>query len=414
MTVICLLVSGILLHTQPLTCQEAHSTIFGEVVGASRTEGLQLRLYRVAVTEGIQTLVGACSTQTDSAGRYRCEHLTPGRYLLSVANNNTATAPVTYYPSSISLDTAEFIQLRDGLQEVANVALRTVQTGTVELRPLVDPISSSIISFEQQRSSDTTLSLPVAAARKRLDSGRWLLSGVPVGDYVARVAWVVNGENKESRANVSLHVSGTIIVPIRDQMSGTVSIHLPADTPSSLPGSVLLTPEDPTFPTQTMRVDGAGCATTKNIPAGLYSLSSASAGALSSITVNGVAQDSIEVRIQPEASTVMSASPDFNLTSLQGITEDEYGKRGSAIVWVYGENRRSERVVVSDATGHFVISSLPQDQYLLIAWPPEQDMAYKNRKIKEALTKYAIEATTTSNLSGPITIPIVREPLRPE
>ena len=159
-------------------------------------QGVSVQLLQIRYQAGRRRLVGAGGTSrvTDDTGRYRVYGFPPGRYIVSAAIGDVASADVpgyarSYFPGTPNASEAQFVSI--GLsQEVAGVDFSMARTrtalvaGTLLNAAGLPTTGGSVRLMTSQRSVSAT---SVSIGARLMSNGRFEFPNVTPGQYIIQV-----------------------------------------------------------------------------------------------------------------------------------------------------------------------------------------------------------------------------------
>ncbi len=192
------------------------STLGGRVTDSSgKPLSAHLTIYGRTIVDGRIDLFAMCATSTDLEGRYECNRLRQGSYIISATpkapDAKTESVPGsrtysrTFFPSGSDLSEASPVTLKSGQSSFADIVVKTAKPGKLHGEVPGHPPAASL----QVRSHFGTFDLPVTATPVYDPvSGRFVIDGLPPGDYSVSVDWSASGKVRHGYALVRVVSDG--------------------------------------------------------------------------------------------------------------------------------------------------------------------------------------------------------------
>jgi hypothetical protein len=257
-SVLVIFLCGYLLFTQLVDGQQADirrdrsAAIVGRVIDTNEAPvSANLMVYAQSIVDGHLNISAMCSTSTDSDGKYECQGLPRGKYLVCatakespVHSGGLRIALVfsrTFYPAAFAIADASIVQLDPGLTRLANVVMQSGPPGSLTGHLNTRPYHPTIVIKTRFGPFD----LPIQADTE-YDSvtGAFVIAGLPRGTYSVSVDWWDSGRmrNGYGIADVGPGIDEKIIISDVERHTVSGSVHLVNDNleQPALPTSVEL------------------------------------------------------------------------------------------------------------------------------------------------------------------------------
>lgn len=397
--------------------------------------GLLVTAWQLRYQQGRRVPFPSGTGRTDDQGAYRISGLQPGAYTLSALSpetwrnekNETLGYATTYYPGT-SADQAQSIVLEAGQQrttlDIALTAARTARLRGRIARPTGQPAAGESVSLTPSiRGTTLTIVSGNPITTKSGADGSFELLDVPPGYYNLRAS-IGRNESDSISVDVSGDLEDLLLVPRSGStVTGVVMTDTGEPPPFTASGArvLLLAPGERVLPTVRLPAINADWTFTLSNLGGpfLFRLSGfPDDWMLDSVRLNdedltdvpfdvptGQRQISgLRIAITKDAGriagTVATAKGTPTADALiVAFPEDERH-------WMFGS--RFLRTARPTTEGSYVISGLPEGEYLLVAEPELMEGEWESR---EYLKKAASRATrATLSRGGSITVDLKVSP----
>jgi protocatechuate 3,4-dioxygenase beta subunit len=373
--------------------------------------------------------------RTDDQGAYRISGLPPGAYTLSALSpetwrnekNETLGYAATYYPGT-SADQAQSIVLEAGQHrttlDIALTAARTARLRGRIARPTGEPAAGESVSLAPSiRGSTLTIVVGNPITTKSGADGSFEMVDVPPGYYNLRAS-IGRNESDSISVDVSGDLDNLLLVPRSGStVTGVVVTDTGEPPPFTASGArlLLLAPGERVLPTVRVPAINADWTFTLNNLGGpfLFRLSGfPDDWILDSVRLNdedltdvpfdvptGQRQISgLRIAITKDAGRIAGtvATPKGTPTAdafVVAFPEDERH-------WMFGS--RFVRTARPTTEGNYVISGLPQGEYLLVAEPELMEGEWESREYLKRASSRATRATLSRGES--ITVDLTVSP----
>jgi protocatechuate 3,4-dioxygenase beta subunit len=196
-------------------------------------QGVSVQLLQVRYQGGRRRLVGAggAARLTDDLGRYRVYGLAPGKYIVSAAVGDVASADLpgytrSYFPGTPTAGDAQFVSV-DLSEQVTGIDFSLARGRTASISGRIinaagAPTSGGSVKLIPSQRSTAVTSLP-AGARLEND-GRFEFPNVTTGQYIIQVDRGRRGSTEGEFAALPVSVDGVDVNGLVVQLSAGSSI----------------------------------------------------------------------------------------------------------------------------------------------------------------------------------------------
>ena len=349
----------------------------------------ELMVYGRAIVNGRVDLFAMCSTATDSEGKYACNALRPGKYLVSATvtppapqagvKSAPAVYPRTFSPSSVTLADATIVSLEPGATGVADVMMRSSAPGELVGHLSDRPASPSFLVLARYGKFE----LPVPSHTEYdAASGTFHVTGLPTGEVKVSVGWGTAGRvhHNYGIASVLGGQQQTLLLTElgRRTFSGRLRYSSNDETQPVLPASVELLGlgthagwhlEEP--------VAKDGSFAFPEMADGDYALQVPLESGAYVSGIGGRPNDVLHLNagMPVESSDVTLGTTAASITG--EISSGEVMKDRTGIV-LEALSDESVRLISPSPDGHFALSNLPPGSYRVFAWTDITEAEYQN------------------------------------
>ncbi len=353
--------------------------------------GAQISLMTSRVINGVRGIQASTSTNTNDLGEYRFAGLAAGKYILCanagggfVIANGARPYSQKCYPGPVSTDAGNATSTMD---------IAAGYEGRVDftLTPQTTVYVSGVLSGKQDLAYTGVNLVPrtqIARMAMGLASpvrpdGAFSIRGVPPGSYTL-TARANDSESMTARmplevGDVDIEGNPARVLEPTFKVAGTVKILSASGRKIDKPQySVLLRSSDRVYGSgQTTWDDSRTAFTISDVEPGNYrlELSPPAPFYLKSATLGGRNMMGSDVAIGQGAGNI-----DIVISDDGGVVEgDVSGDDGQGAAWIFLERDGApSRNVVTDANGHFKISTVPPGDYKVYAWDDNNNVEYAN------------------------------------
>ena len=397
--------------------------------------GLMVTAWQMRYQQGRRVPFPSGTGRTDDQGAYRISGLQPGAYTLSALSsetwrnekNETLGYATTYYPGT-SLDQAQSIVLEAGQQrttlDIALTAARTARLRGRIARSTGEPAAGESVSLTPSiRGTTLTILSGNPITTKSGADGSFELRDVPPGYYNLRAS-IGRNESDSISVDVSGDLDDLLLVPRSGStVTGVVVTDTGEPPPFTASGArvLLLAPGERVLPTVRLPAINAD-----------WTFTLSNLGGPFLFRLSGFPDDWMldSVRLNDENLTDVPFDVPTDQRQISGlriaITKDAGRIAGTVATakgtptadafivafpederhWMFGS--RFVRTARPTTEGSYVISGLPEGEYLLVAEPELMEGEWESR---EYLKKAASRATrATLSRGGSITVDLKVSP----
>lgn len=352
--------------------------------------GAQISLMTSRVINGVRGIQASTSANTNDLGEYRFAGLAAGKYILcanagggSVVANDARPYSGKCYPGPVNSEAGTAVSTLDvaaGYEGRVDFTLTPQTTvhvsGVLSGKP--DLVYSGVNLVPRMQIARMAMGLSSGVKA----DGTFSIRGVPPGSYTLTAR---TNDSDSMTAHVPLDVGGVDIEGIQLRLepifkiAGSIKILSAAGKKIEKPQyTILLRSSDRTYGSgQTSWDDTKTAFTISDVEPGNYrlELSPPAPFYLKSATLGGRDMMASEVTVGQGAGTIEIVISDDG-----GVVEGDVSVDDSpAAAWVFLQRDGSpSRNVVTDANGHFKISTLPPGDYRVYAWDDNNNVEYAN------------------------------------
>jgi hypothetical protein len=386
-----------------------HSIIVGSFDAVGRLGGDVGYVYKINAHDGFESSVQVCSKPIDKQGQFRCPGLQAGEYLVSIRTTSSDGTRTIYYPGNTSLSFARLVEVAKNDNQAVNVAAPELVDGNIVGKLIPRANGPSSIKLYSVRSDAPGVEIPIDHdGTVSPNGGEWSLRHLPIGNYELRADWVNGSESLHSVEEFSLSSSGQTSLDIVDQTAQSLTINVSAETVGLLPRSIDLVSTKNRLQGAHLAIDQEGKSFSSNLSEGEYRVMSSEGGwYVESLAANGKQMLGDTFSVLAGADTHLQITFALGNRVLQGIAVDDNDSAVPAEVLVRGESNSVQRVGSTDKNGRFSFEGLPEDQYLVSTWRPQDSVPFQNPSVLARLASSSVEL----RLELPAMHPLIRVPI---
>jgi hypothetical protein len=371
--------------------------IYGTVVDEhGPVPELNVQVFLVGANRGAARLISACSVRTDREGRYRCDHLAQGAYLVAASfygrsdgEGHLSLPAFTFYPDGTNIDRALYLRLgKEDIQD-ADFFLSASPSYRISGR-IMDHPERPDLSLSTTAGSGIRYEVPIKA--RYLPTGAFVFDDVPPGSYEVSAEWIDNHEQLTSDAKVTVDsdLDDLLLWPLHlTDVAITVSSEsqLTAEVPLTLEEvhTGLKSSANPIPGTRRYRFD-------QQMP-GEYVLYADGDENMCISSVSLYGRDlSVPIRLDGEETHLaVEAQVGERCGSIRGQTAS---RTRSTLVLVAG-GMNVVRVLDSDEFGRFELRGIPSGDYRIIAWHSLKNIPFRSASLLERIKDRAVTVEVT-------------------
>jgi len=394
------------------------ATIVGQVTSeiGEAVRGATVTLWMEQIENGVRSVTQSETANTDDQGRYRLEHLLPGKYSVSVhampwysryAGPRTEAGvaylpdmvyPTLFYPNTRDWHGMEWISLRPGQVEAADFHLLPEPSAHLQIQISEEPEARSNLALTSELPGGTSNTVEFSSVN--VSAGVMEISGIAAGHYR------IQGQRENLRQD--LDVAGTTQMTLDAPVAGGTTIRgsIQVADGDPQPGFGILQLQDAnghTYLAQFHRDSGDAAHPAvsfefENLPAEsqVYEVSIVQPQDLVVRTIEAndakVFGTTFAVDGQHEPSLVITVSQVS--TAITGIVMKQGKPLAGAMVLLMPQNAKdSERLVrrdQSDSDGTFRLAPLLPGKYLLVALEHGWELEWSRPEVLQPFLKKAL------------------------
>ncbi len=385
--------------------EQQRASVEGRITDDSRTPLIaDVMIYGKSVVNGRTDVYAMCSTKSDAEGRYQCNALRPGRYVVSATVSPSPDQvkikgpqtlyPRTFAPSVLSLEDAYVIPLTPGAMGVEDIVLHAVRPSSITGKLGTKPASPSFTV----RSRLGALELPVKAqAQYDSQTGEFRIDDLPMGDLTIYADWWASGTMQHNAGKVHLgagqQVKADLLPLTRHKVSGVLSLPKDAPASASFSGSLVIvgTGEHVGWHLEAP-ITKEGGFTFPEIVDGDYLLQMARD---SGLYVGSIGSERTSLlHLAPGANAEsLTVALENTATVVEGKLPSEEIVKGKTAVVFEDMTSKDVSTAFPDSDGTFKISGLRPGSYRVFAWADATQAEYRSAVELTRQEKYSKQVT---------------------
>jgi hypothetical protein len=348
---------------------------------------MAVRAYRIVGAGNAKRAQFAVNAYTDDRGYYRMPSLAAGTYLLAsnawqwryedINQPEPSAYPVTFFPGTRNPDGAGSIRVEAGHEERADIVIEPVPSAKIKGTVVPPANVKGSLSVGLAAKGPFGSQFDVAEQVSVLDN-RFTIEDVPTGRYVLSL-WEDQNKLRGLRTIDVANSEQEFVVgdsPL-PQLLVEVSLHGAAVRNGGGPIKTVVGLREINGVTSLgIQIPPSGNLFLPQVPPGRYQVTvgQASQLPLSSLTVNGVAQNSDLIDIPESGAVELSIVAETEAAEVNGLAvRDNQPAPGVLVVLVPQkgwENTSEYRFDQSDSDGTFTWHSVAKGTYLMFAYEP--------------------------------------------